>query len=156
MFGLKKKVVVDAIILFDKKANEIIRLMADEHELDLNSNNPFGKLLSRDNDRWKGELKSNWKYQFHGDACRFDNTVTGQFLDIKINRKGNYGVIDDYYLFKFVETTEELKHIIEIIGSKDEFSKILSELEKDGVIIDLDMSPFSTRVFNPKLFNKNE
>ena len=125
--------------------------MADELDLDLHLANPFNKLLSRQNDLWKVNLKNNWTYKFHGDSCEFVNLVTSQFLDIKINRNRNYGVIDNYYLFRFIETTESLKNVLESIGSKENLYNILDELEGDKVIIDIDEFPFRSKVLNFKM-----
>jgi len=77
--------------------------------------------------------------------------VTSQFLDIKINRNRNYGVIDNYYLFRFIETTESLKNVLESIGSKENLYNILDELEGDKVIIDIDEFPFRSKVLNFKM-----
>ena len=58
MIDSRKQLIIDAIKLFDQKANELISLLADEFNLDLNLANPFSKLLSRQNDLWKGNLKN--------------------------------------------------------------------------------------------------
>jgi hypothetical protein len=148
MIDSRKQLVIDAIQLFDQKANELISLLADEFDLDLIQANPFSKLLSRQNDLWKGNLKNNWSYKFHGDSCEFVNTVTHQFLDVKINRKGNFGVIDNFYLFRFIETTESLKNVLESFRSKENLYNILDELERDKIIIDIDEFPFRSRFLN--------
>lgn len=151
MIDSRKQLVIDAIKFFEKKANELIFLLADEYDLDLNQTNPFSKLLSIQNDLRKGNLENNWSYYFHGDSCEFLNIMTGQFLDVKINRNGNYGVIDYYYLYRFIETTESLNNVLENIGSKEILYKILEELERDNVIIDIDEFPIRSRVLNYKM-----
>ncbi|HAN79781.1 MAG TPA: hypothetical protein DCQ31_19485 [Bacteroidales bacterium] len=155
MTDLRKSEVIDALKLFDKKANELITLLAEEFALDLNQQNPFIKLLWRQNKLWCGNLKNDWSYSFHGDSCEFINKVTNQFLDIKINRNGNYGVIDNFYLYRFIETTESLNHVFKKIESKDDFYKILDELETEHVIIDLDEFKRS-RVLNIKMIDSQQ
>ena len=152
MIDSRKQLVINAIKLFDQKANELISLLADEFDLDLNQANPFSKLLSRQNDLWKGNLKNNWTYKFHGDSCEFVNIVTDQFLDIKINRNGNYGVIDYYSLFRFIETTESL-NLLENIRPKEILYEILDELAMENVIIDIGEFPFRTKVLNYKMID---
>jgi hypothetical protein len=106
--------------------------------------------LSRRNNLWQGNLKCNWIYKFHGDSCEFKNLVTNQFLDIKINRNGYYGVIDNFYLFKFIETTEALNYVFEMIKTKEELIEILNELEADNIIINIGQFPDRSRVLNYK------
>ncbi len=147
MIDTKKRLIIEAIKLFEKTACELISNLAQEHDLDLTRNNPFSKLLSRQNNLWKGALKNNWSYWFHGDACQFENSVTHQLVDVKINRNGNYGVISNFYLFRFIETTESLKETREMIGSFEAFNALVADLEKNKVIIDIG-ELLQTRVLN--------
>ena|SRR6218665_3362512 len=143
-----EKVLIKAIISFNKKANELIKILADRYDLDLTSENPFGKLLSRRNNLWKGELPDNWTYQFHGSSCKFENIVTKQHLDISIIHGTNYKAINNFFLQKYIETTEELKYIPDIINSPEIFHKALAQLEKDNVIINIGEYPFNFRTLN--------
>jgi len=88
------KLLIEVIKAFENKANEMIKVLALEFNLDLNSDRIFDKFVSRQNNLWKGNLKENWTYWFHGDACDFENTETNQYLHVKINRNGNFGAID--------------------------------------------------------------
>lgn len=136
-----------AIISFEKKANELIKLLADEYDLDLTSKHPFSRLLNRRDNLWKGILKSEWAYQFHGDACKFENVVSGQLLDIKINRNGHYGVISNFYLFEYIKTAEELDDVFKEIDTPGILNSTLLSLEKSGIIITLG-DFFESRVLN--------
>lgn len=148
------KIVIESIIEFEKKSNELIKKLGNEFELNLKEANPFDKLITRKNNLWKGKLKDNWTYWFHGDACEFENSLTKQFVYVKINRNGNYGVIDNFYLYKFIQTTESLGNVISKINTEKHFNEIISELEKDKIIINTDKSGFfKTRILNSKIRN---
>jgi hypothetical protein len=148
MRTFEELLLIETIVSFEKKANEMINSLAEEFQLDLNQRNPLTKLLSRENNLWKGNLKNNWSYWFHGDACDFENSQTKQFLHVKINRNSNYGVIDNFYLFKFMQTTDSLKHASEILKSEDMFNEILSNLEKNEIIVNIEELPLRTRIKN--------
>jgi hypothetical protein len=148
-------ILIEAIISFGKTANELISLLASEYDLDLESENPFGKLQTRKNNLWKGQLRNNWSYYFHGDACKFENGITGQLVDVKINRDGNYGTISDFYLFTYIETTGELQYVFERINSENLVTKILTELKESDIIIDIGRFPMETWVLNYKLLDEN-
>ncbi len=86
------KLIIEVVIKFDTRANELINALATEFNLDLSKEDPFGKLITRQNNLWKGALPNNWNYQFHGSHCKFENEVTNQILDVTINRGNNYGI----------------------------------------------------------------
>lgn len=126
--------VIESIIAFEKKANELIHLLAKTYELDLNSDYPFGKLLSRKNNLWKGDLPDDWTYRFHGGACNFLNSKTNQTLDVKIAPVGFYGAIDYFYLYQFVRTTPELDYVIAACPEEKIFYRNIDELIHKQII----------------------
>lgn len=119
--------------------------MAEKYNLDLNSSTPFTKLTSRSTDLWRGNLNEEWTYWFHGAHCDFENIKSKQYVHINIT-KGIYGVIDYYYLYKFTQTTESLKHILKILNSEKMFYDTIDELLKDGILINLEEFSFKMLV----------
>ncbi|MGO4773913.1 hypothetical protein ACEN2I_19925 [Flavobacterium sp. W22_SRS_FK3] len=152
MNELEKKIVTEAILDFDKTAKKLIEKLLTEFGVDKKEKNPFNKFISIKNNLRKGNLSENWTYWFHGDACEFENSETKQLVYVKINRNGNYGVIDNYYLYKFILTTKSLKKVSNIISNEKRFNELILELEKAKIIIDIGENEFiKTRVLN---FNK--
>lgn len=139
-----QKLLEETIEKFDQTAKNLIQLLSNTFDLDLKESNPLGKLIIRNNNLWKGNLEENWKYQFHGDACKFENIKTKQLVDVKVNRKGNWGTISNFYLFKFIETTDSLKHLFQVINSERKVIELLDEMEKEGVLIDIGEPYFRT------------
>lgn len=137
-----KNLAIEAIISFNNKANEMTSLLAKKYGIDLNQDPQFGKLRSpRIAGLWKGQIVDNWTYWFHGSGCDFQNTDTGQFLYVRIN-EGHYGIIDNYYVYKYIITSESLAHIAAAIPTYDDFNLILNELENDGLLVDIgDLAP---------------
>lgn len=146
---MQKELVLEAIILFDKTAKELIKSLAEKYNLDLNSATPFSKLLLRSNSLWRGNLNEEWTYWFHGAHCDFENINSKQYVHTNIIR-GIYGVIDYYYLYKFVQTTESLKHVLEIVNEEDIFYATINKLLDDGMLINLEEFPFKMLVLNDK------
>ena len=139
---------LESLIEFEKQANQLIKLLADKFELNLKEKHPFGQLITRANNLWKGSINEMWNYQFHGDACRFNNIESGQVVDVKINRNGNYGTIHNFGLLHFIQTTKSLNHILKVINTEEIVFETLNILEDKEIIIDLDQPPFSTRILN--------
>lgn len=142
----KRSFLIFAITKFEEKAHEIITLMCEHFSLDIESSHPFLKLQSRRTDLWKGKFQ-NWKYRFHGDSCEFIHTETKQFLDLKTNRKGNYGAIDVFFLFQFIDSTEELKKLDPFIN-QNERQEVYNQLKSEGTVINIGNEYFPTWVLN--------
>lgn len=141
-------ILIEAIIVFDAKANELIELLAAKYNLELTDDNPFNKLLSHTNNLWKGEIEEGWTYRFHGGSCEFHNVITGQILDVHINKNKQFGALDNYFLYRFIATTNGLQHVRNQFHSIDEFSKGIEELERLNIIIDIGEEYFPIRVLN--------
>lgn len=151
MRTIEEKLLIETVISFEKKANEMIEMLAKEFQLNLKEHNPFSKLILRQNNLWKGNLRDYWTYWFHGDACDFENSQTKQFLHVKINRDSNYGTIDNFYLFKFMQTTDSLKHVSEVLSTETIFNETLHSLEENEVIENIkEWWPIKTRILNRK------
>jgi len=148
-----EKLLIDAILAFENKACELIELLANQFDLNLNDRHPFDKIKSRQTELWKGILKEKWNYQFHGDACKFENIENGQLLDVKINRRGNYGTISNYYLLKFIETTNELEYVYDKINNSESIYNTIAKLEEKELIINIGESPLNTRILNKEKVN---
>lgn len=148
MTNNREKLLLEALIDFENQANKLIEILADEFELNLADAHPFNKLITRTNNLWKGSLNGKWNYQFHGDACRLENNESGQVVDVKINRNGNYGTIHNFGLFHFIQTTQSLSHVLKEISTEEIVFETLAKLESKEFIIEIDEPPFSTKILN--------
>lgn len=133
-----KNLAIEAIISHYKKATELINQLADKYNVDLSTDPYFGKLRKQDiAGLCRGEIDDNWNYWFHGSGCEFQNTTTGQFLYVRING-GHYGIIDNYYLYQFIVTSDSLAHIALAFTTYTDFNLVLDELENDKLLVDID------------------
>ena len=144
----KKSFLIYAITEFEEKAFEVINSMCSFYDLDINDNHPFYKLQSRQTDLWKGVF-NHWQYKFHGDACEFINTESKQFLDIKINRQGDFGAINLFFLFKFIESTDNLNEQ-NLFSNTQEQIEIFEILKQEGIVINVGDSLMPTWILNKK------
>jgi len=140
----------EAIEMFERTAESLIRLLSETFDLNLSEPHPFGVLIQRQNKLWKGYLEGDWKYHFHGDACKFENMITGQIVDVKINREGNWGTISNFYLFKFIETSNSLKHVYQMIDSEHKVIELLEKMQKEGKLVDIGRPHLRTLILNKK------
>jgi hypothetical protein len=56
-------------------------------------------------------LSGNWWYDVHGAHCLFQNTVTGQMLEVSLGNESSPGNLDPYFFHQFLRSTESLRHL---------------------------------------------
>lgn len=59
----------------------------------------------------KGSLNSEWTFYLHGSHCRFDNLKTGQIVEVKYTEKPEFGCLDGFFFFNYIQTTERFKNL---------------------------------------------
>lgn len=89
---------LSAIRDFSHTAHDLCRRLAEAHRI-LSED-----LLARREAIEKGRL-GNWDYNFHGLECCFTNGGTGQVVDVRISFGGEFGVLDPFFLSRFIRTT---------------------------------------------------
>lgn len=149
-----ERIILEVIIQFDSKANELINILGTEFNLDLSKEHPFGKLITRQNNLWKGDLPYNWSYQFHGSHCKFENDINNQILDVTINNGKNYGAFVDSTLFWFIETNKELNYVYNKIKTNETLTQYLNSLEQKNYIIDIGEFRYKLLILNKKQNDK--
>ncbi|MDH7447819.1 DUF6896 domain-containing protein [Aquimarina sp. 2201CG14-23] len=108
----------NSIELFDKTAHHLMNTMSIKFKIDLNNPSELYEFKTKKNNKQRGQIDNEWNYHFHGIGCSFKNEKTGQFLDIKINNNLEFGVIDNYYLLQFINTTDSLTKIKTILNNE--------------------------------------
>lgn len=131
--------VIEVITSHYKLANELLTNLAKKYQID-KEDTCFWELRSASKmNSPKGNVDDNWSYWFHGSGCEFSNNVTGQFLYVKTTL--HYGVIDFYYLYKYMETSPQHSHACNRFASLEFFTETLLEMEKDKLLIDISDFP---------------
>ena len=58
-----------------------------------------------------GILNDNWNYFFHGFQCRFVDRASGQVADIEFGFGEEFGALDPWFWYQFLETTPRYAHL---------------------------------------------
>lgn len=56
-------------------------------------------------------LSDDWRFDVHGEHCRFENNTTGQVIEVALGDRDSVGDLDPYFFYHFLATTENLKHL---------------------------------------------
>ncbi|WP_027394232.1 DUF6896 domain-containing protein [Aquimarina latercula] len=103
---------------FDNTAHQLMNMMSKKFKIDLNNSSEIYELKMKKSNRQRGQINNEWNYHFHGIGCSFKNEKTGQFLDVQINNNLEFGIIDNYYLLQFINTTESLSKMKTILNNE--------------------------------------
>jgi hypothetical protein len=76
-----------------------------------------------------GMLDKTWSYFLHGYECRFKNHENNQQVDVILKFKGEYSVLDPYFLGVYLKTHPIFSQI-NIENEFEDGSKIISVLKK--------------------------
>ena len=107
-------------------AGPLCRRLAEAHGI-----RPEELLASRG--EVKGRRLGGWGHYFHGLECRFTNARTGQVVDVPLCFGGEFGVLDPYFLARFVRTTPAHREAARLLA--DDFHdprRVLGALEGRG------------------------
>lgn len=141
---------------FDNKAHDMMDLMAKVYEIDLNDSAQIWDLKRNRSKKQRGKINNAWTYYFHGSSCSFENTKTGQFLDVKIIYGREYGVIDNYFLYRFIETTESLKANFDLLlGKSQNLRKVVNVLKAEGYLVNRPNYHFEELILNREKMSSN-
>ncbi|BDD13027.1 hypothetical protein FUAX_54590 (plasmid) [Fulvitalea axinellae] len=131
-----KKEILSALSDFHRTAHKLMYRLCDQYNLEP-GNQPHVHQLKRNSHKQRGPLGTDWTFFLHGTSCAFENKITGQFLDVKICHKTQYGVIDNYFLRRFIETTPTHDKVSKLIAGKSQnMHKILSTFKRMGYLIE--------------------
>ena len=88
---------------------ELLFKLVDKLDLKLNKDFPMETFneLKRDK-RQIGKLE-NWRYFVHGFHCGFENTKTGQIIEVPLVFGLEFGDLDPYFFSKFIKSTPKYR-----------------------------------------------
>jgi hypothetical protein len=103
--------------------------------------------LLRASETQHGQLPG-WNWYFHGGECCFTSTRTGQIVDAYIDYGGEFGVLDPYFLSKFIRSSPAHVEAARLLSDNyHDASRVMDVLLRLGCLIPIEV--FSTlRGFN--------
>jgi len=94
--------------------NDAINLMQEmslKFGIDLNTLDGLTSLKFKKSNGQTGRLSEEWAYYLHGAECRFENTMTGQVVEVIIITKPEFGYLDCYFFYNYMVTTKRFKNL---------------------------------------------
>jgi hypothetical protein len=103
--------IVECAKSFRNEANELVHSLAKEFNFSLDADTviPHSIYLHKYNN--KGLFRNEWSYYFHGAECRFENIVNGQVIEIIYITKPEFGYLDSYFFYSYMQSTNKYKNL---------------------------------------------
>ncbi len=107
----KKDEIYQCAKAFRQDALRLMQLMADIFNIDLETLNGLYELKHKKSNKQRGQLNEDWNYYLHGAECCFENSKTGQVVEVIIITKPEFGCLDAYFFYNYMATTERYKKL---------------------------------------------
>lgn len=132
---ISQDIVKEAIINYRNDGKELMRKLAEKYGLDIKNENDYEKLIAKNNKEIprKGELSKRWNYAFHGSECGFYNKKYKQKVEVVLSNYPEFGHLDAWFLFSYMESTEKFKKYTEEIDWQ-QLKHYIEKLHKTGEI----------------------
>ena len=124
---------------FRQDANYLMGLMADTFGIDLETLDGLHELKHKKSEKQRGKLNEHWNYYLHGAECQFENIKTKQIVEVIIVTKPEFGYLDCYFFYNYMETTEQFKNLASFFSNNYlNICKAIDLLALEGILTRVD------------------
>ncbi|KFF10826.1 DUF6896 domain-containing protein [Flavobacterium hydatis] len=117
MKTLQNEIIIEllnAMDEFETIAEQLINKVITETkqpEIEAIKNGDYYEIENADFLNNQNTLSDNWYYDVHGEHCLFENTITGQTLEVSLGHKEHIANLDPYFFYNFLKTTKHFTHL---------------------------------------------
>jgi hypothetical protein len=131
----KKAELFQCATAFREAAHQLMQQMATTFSIDLQTLDGLHELKYKKSQKQRGVLDAEWNYHLHGAECRFENSATGQIVEIIIITKPEFGYLDSYFFYQYMATTPQFKPLAAYFDNDHlQIAKAIDLLAWEGVL----------------------
>ncbi|MEM1321092.1 MAG: hypothetical protein AAGG75_12635 [Bacteroidota bacterium] len=135
MNKINLEILKEAIIAYREEGKNLMVKLGKKYGYNINKIQEYEDLIWRGNNSVprKGQLSNRWNYTFHGGQCKFYNKKHQQIIEVELINPPNFGKLDAWFVFKYLESTEKYKkYVLDVEWS--EIKELINQLYKLGEI----------------------
>lgn len=119
---------------FRNDANTLMLQLSQMFCFDINDCGAFPLSVYKTNYYKKGILDNDWTFYIHGSHCRFDNLKTGQIVEVRYTEKPEFGFLDGFFFFDYMQSTEKFKDLANWFGNYLNVYEAIELLSDEGIL----------------------
>jgi hypothetical protein len=119
---------------FREDAITLMLQLSYQFDFDLNHCGAWPEPVYNTNHYNKGMLNTEWTFYLHGAHCRFDNLKTGQAVEVRYTDKPEFGCLDGFFFYHYMQTTERFKDLADWFISYGNVYDALEILINEGTL----------------------
>lgn len=121
-------------ITFRQTGIELMETLGTTHNIDPYDLHALNRLKFRSRaNKQRGVIDDQWNFWFHGAECQFSNHATGQIIELVIDYCPEFGALDSFFFFRYIDTTPAYKELSKFFNEDwKSLTKALDLLEDQG------------------------
>jgi hypothetical protein len=119
---------------FRDDANALMLQLAQEFDFDINNCGAWPSPVYKTSHNNKGTLTDDWTFYLHGSHCRFDNLKTGQIVVVCYTEKPEFGLLDSFFFYTYMQTTNEFKNLANWFENHSNVYDAIDILSEEGTL----------------------
>ena len=119
---------------FRRDANALMLQLAQKFEFDLHDCGAWPKPVYNTSRNKKGMLNEEWSFFLHGAHCCFEHIVTGQTLEVRYTEKPEFGILDGFFFYTYMQTTDEFKNLAKWFNNQSNVYVAVDILLGEGIL----------------------
>jgi hypothetical protein len=119
---------------FRHDATTLMLELAQKFNFGINDCGAWPEPVYKTNYYNKGTLDAEWTFYIHGSHCRFDNLQTGQTVEVLYTEKPEFGFLDGFFFYNYMQTTDRFKDLADWFISHTNVYAAIDILSEEGTL----------------------
>jgi hypothetical protein len=119
---------------FRQDANTLMHQLAQKFDFNINDCGAWPESVYKTRHNNKGILDVEWTFYIHGSHCRFDNIKTGQVVEIRYTEKPEFGYLDGFFFYNYMQTTARFKTLADWFIESSNVYEAIEVLSNEGTL----------------------
>ncbi len=119
---------------FRDDANTLMFELAQKFDFNINDCGAWPETVYKTRYNNKGILNLEWTFYIHGSHCRFENLQTGQVVEVLYVEKPEFGFLDGFFFYNYMQTTDKFKDLASWFISHTNVYDAIEILSEEGTL----------------------
>jgi hypothetical protein len=119
---------------FRDDANSLMLKLAQKFDFNIDDCGAWPETVYKAKRNCKGTLNTEWTFFIHGSHCCFENLQTGQVVEVLYTEKPEFGFLDGFFFYNYMQTTDKFKDLARWFISHRSVYDAIEVLSEEGTL----------------------